>query len=45
MRDTEREGQRHKPREKQALCREPNVGLDPVTPGSHPEPKAEMLNH
>ena len=21
-------------------CREPNVGLDPATPGSRPEPKA-----
>ena len=34
MRDTER--QRHKQREKQAPCREPNVGLDPRSPGSRP---------
>ena len=27
-------------REKQALCRKPNVGLDPGTPGSCSEPKA-----
>ena len=25
-------------------CREPDVGLDPRTPGSHPGPKA-ALNH
>ena len=42
MRDTkrERERQRHTQREKQAPCREPNVGLDPETPRSCPEPKA-----
>ena len=34
-RDTERQ------REKQAPCREPDVGLDPRIPGSHPEPKAD----
>ena len=38
MRDTER--QRHRQREKQALCREPDVGFDPRTPGSRPGPKA-----
>ena len=32
----EREGQR----EKQAPCREPNVGLDPGSPGSRPGSKA-----
>ena len=44
-RDTEREGQRH--REKQALCREPDVGLDPGSPGSQPELKADAqpLSH
>ena len=26
---------------KQAPCGEPNVGLDPGTPGSLPEPKAD----
>ena len=36
MRDTERERQRHRQREKQAPRREPDVGLDPQTPGSTP---------
>ena len=49
MRDTERgrERQRHRQREKQAPCREPDAELDPRTPGSRPEPKAdtEPLNH
>ena len=31
--------------EKQVPYREPDGGLDPRTPGSRPEPKAEMLNH
>ena len=39
MRDTQR--QRHRQREKQALCGEPDVGLDPGTLGSQPEPKAD----
>ena len=39
MRDTER--QRHRQREKQALCGEPDVGLDPRTLGSQPEPKSD----
>ena len=38
MRDTQR--QRCRQREKQAPCREPDVGLDPRTPGSQPKPKA-----
>ena len=38
MKDTER--QRHRQREKQAVCREPDAGLDPRTPGSGPGPKA-----
>ena len=44
-RHTER--QRHRQREKQAPCRELDVGLDPRTPGSHPEPKADaqLLSH
>ena len=44
MRDTHRERQRHKQREKQAPCREPDVGLHPR---SHPEPKAvaQPLSH
>ena len=34
MRDRER--QKHRQREMQAPCREPNVGLDPRTPGVTP---------
>ena len=47
MRDIEREGQRHRQREKQAPCREPDVGLDPGNPASRPELKAgaRPLNH
>ena len=49
MRDTERETerQRHRQREKQAPSRKPDVGLDPETAGSHPEPKAgaQPLSH
>ena len=47
MRDTERERQRHRQREKQAPCWEPDVGLDPGTPGSCPGPKADAkpLSH
>ena len=41
MRNIERERQRHRQREKQVSCREPDVGLDPGTPGSCPEPKAD----
>ena len=41
MRDTERKRQRHRQREKQAPCREPDVGFDLRTPGSTPEPKAD----
>ena len=37
-----RERQRQRQREKQAPPREPDVGLDPGTPGSRPEPKAEL---
>ena len=45
MRDTER--QRHRQRETQAPHGEPNAGLDPRTPGSYPEPKADAqpLSH
>ena len=48
MRDREeRERPRHRQREKQALCREPDVGLDSRTLGSRPEPKADAqsLSH
>ena len=43
MIDIERERQR----KKQAPCREPDVGLDPRSPGSGPELKAgaKLLSH
>ena len=46
-RERERERQRHRQRETQAPCREPNVGLDPRTPGSCPGQKAgaKPLSH
>ena len=39
--------QRHRQRKKQALCGEPNVGLDPRTLGSQPKLKADAqsLSH
>ena len=39
--------QRHRQKEKQACCREPDVGLDPRAPGSRLEPKADAqpLSH
>ena len=42
-----RERQKHKQREKQAPCKEPEAGFDPQTPGSHPELKADaqLLSH
>ena len=42
--DRERERQGHRQREKQAPCREPDVGPNPRSPGSHPGLKA-ALNH
>ena len=47
MIERERERQRHRRREKQAPCRESDVGLDPGTPGSRPGPKAgaKPLSH
>ena len=47
MRDAERERQTHRQREKQTPWREPDVGLNPRTPGLHPEPKADaqLLSH
>ena len=45
MRDRERErGTDNRQRIKQAPCREPDGGLDPGSPGSHPGLK-EALNH
>ena len=41
MRETKSEAETQ--REKQDPCREPDVGLDPGTPGSHPEPKTDTL--
>ena len=45
--ETQREKQRPRQREKQAPRREPNVGLDPRTLGSGPDPKADAqpLSH
>ena len=45
--ERERERHRHRRREKQAPCWEPDVGLDPGTPGSRPGPKAgaKLLSH
>ena len=43
-REREREAQRCRRREKQAPCREPNMGLDPGTPGSRSGPKADAPN-
>ena len=45
--EREREGQRHRRREKQDPCQEPDVGLNPGTPGPRPEPKvgAKPLSH
>ena len=47
MRERERERQTYRQSEKQALCREPDMGLDPGTPGSCPGPKAgtKPLSH
>ena len=47
MRDIERERQTHRQREKQVPCRKPDAGLNPGTPGSHPEPQADAkpLSH
>ena len=41
-RHTEREAQTQRQREKQAPCREPDVGLDPKSPGSRPELKTDV---
>ena len=46
-RDTERGRDTHRQREKQAPYGEPGAGPNPRTPGSHPEPKADVqpLSH
>ena len=38
----EREAETHRPREKQAPCREPDMGLDPGSPGSGPGLKVAL---
>ena len=47
IQERHRERQRQRERQKQAPCGEPDVGLDPRTLGSYPEPKADAqpLNH
>ena len=46
MRDTEIKRHRHRQREKQAPCREPDMELDPRSPGSHPGLNgAKLLSH
>ena len=47
MTGREKERQRHRQREKQAPCKGHDVRLDPVTPGSCPEPEADtqLLSH
>ena len=47
MRDTDRERHRHRQREKRASCREPDVGLNPRSPGPHlrAEGGAKPLSH
>ena len=42
--DTEREAETQAG-EKQAPCREPDVGLDPGSPGSHPRLQAAPKRH
>ena len=46
MRDTQREAETQTEGEI-GSCREPDVGLDPRTPGSCPEPEggAQLLSH
>ena len=41
------EKQRHRQKEKQASCRDPDMGFDPGTPRSHSGPKAgaKPLSH
>ena len=42
QRERERERQRYRQREKQVPCREPDVGLDPGSPGSRPGLQAAL---
>ena len=45
--DTHTQRQRHRWREKQTPCKEPDTGLDPRTRGSQSEPNADVqpLSH
>ena len=47
QREREREAETQAEGEAGSMNREPNVGLDPGSPGSHPEPKAgaKLLRH
>ena len=47
QRERERQRHRQRQREQQAPCSEPDVGLDPESPGLHPGPKAgaKPLHH
>ena len=47
MRDTKREAETHAEGGEAGSCKEPDVGLGPWNPGSHPEPKAnaQPLSH
>ena len=45
MSDSEIEKERHRQREKQAACSEPEARLNPRTPGSHTLSKADTLSH
>ena len=40
--ERKRERQRHRQREKQVPCREPNMGLNPRSPGSLPGLKVAL---
>ena len=42
MRDRDRQTDRHRQREKQAPCREPDAGLHPESPGSNPGLKVAL---
>ena len=42
--ETHKERQRHRQREKQAPCKEPNAGLNP-RPRDHSLSQRQMLNH
>ena len=42
MEDIERERGRDRQREKQAPCKDPDMGVNPGSPGSHPGPKVAL---